>query len=171
MRTPLRHGCAVPPPLQGRLWRVQNKKAPLEGSWPRSGLRGVHAKSTRIPKQYAGVILCPRASRPTPGKYLPERLIQHLIPGVSDPPKEKAQARSFQRRPIAVLPITQLVSFPAGGVPLSHAPRLYFEFPVQAFCVSKAHPLIMLILYRGVKYLAISNWGWSFEDGKAHLLS
>ena len=29
--TPLCHGCAVPPPLKGRLWTVQSKKAPLEG--------------------------------------------------------------------------------------------------------------------------------------------
>ena len=27
-------------PLKGKLWTVQSKKAPLEGSWPRSGLRG-----------------------------------------------------------------------------------------------------------------------------------
>ena len=80
---------------QGEALGSENKRAPLEGSCPRNGLRGVHAKSTRIPKQYAGVILCPRASQPKSEKYLPERLIQHLIPGVSDPPKEKAQARSF----------------------------------------------------------------------------
>src|SRR5699024_7650615 len=29
--TPLRHGCAMPPPLKGRLETVRNPKAPLEG--------------------------------------------------------------------------------------------------------------------------------------------